>query len=61
MAARLAFKDRRSRQVSLLLDQLKWLPIEERVEEKLFTLVVKARKTICPTYLIDLLTDYAPA
>jgi len=48
MAARLVFKTRRSCHVSPLLDQLKWLLIKKRIEEKILTLVFKARNGLCP-------------
>ena len=60
MAARLVFKARRSCHVSPLLDQLKWLPVDKRIEQKILTLVFKACNGICPSYLADLLEDYVP-
>ncbi len=61
MAARLVFKARRSCHVSPLLDQLKWLPIDKRIEQKVITLVFKARNGLCPSYLAELLEDHVPA
>ncbi len=60
MAARLVFKARKSFHVSPLLNQLKWLPIDQRIEEKILTLVYKARNALCPYYLTHLLHDYVP-
>jgi hypothetical protein len=61
MAARLVFKAKRSCHITPLLEQLKWLPIEKRIEEKILTLVFKARNGLCPSYLTDLLHDYVPS
>jgi len=58
MAARLVFNARRSCHVSPLLDQLKWLPIEKRIEEKILTLVFKARNGLYPFNLAGLLHAY---
>jgi len=46
MAARLVYKARRSCHVSPLLRELRWLPIEKRIEEKIFTVTFKARNGI---------------
>ena len=59
-AARLVFKARRSCHVSPLLDQLKWLPVDKRIEQKILSLVFKARNGLCPSYLADMLDDHVP-
>jgi len=61
MAARLVFMVRRSRYVSPFLEQLKWLPMEKRTEEKILILVFKARNGLCLLYLADLLHAYVPS
>jgi len=43
MVARLIYKAMRSCHASALLKELRWLPIEKRVEEKVFTINFKAR------------------
>jgi len=60
MAARLVYKVRRSCHVSPLLKELRWLPVEKRVEEKNLTTTFKARNGIAPSYLAELLRDYTP-
>jgi len=61
LAARLVFKAKRSCHISPLLEQLKWLPIEKSIEEKILTLVFKARNGLCHSYLADLLHPYVPS
>jgi len=61
MAARTVFKANRSCHISPLLDQLKWLPIDKRIEEKNLTLVFKASNGLCSSYLADLLHAYVPS
>jgi len=61
MAVRLVFTARWSCHVSCLFDQLKWLPIEKRIEEKILMLAFKPRNGLCPSYLTDLLHAYVPA
>ena len=46
MAARLAFKAKGSCHISPLLEQLQWLPIEKRIEEKILTLVFLSAKLV---------------
>jgi len=60
MAARLVYKARRSCHVSPLLKELRWLPIERRVEETILTITFKARNGVVPSYLAELLRDYTP-
>jgi hypothetical protein len=60
-AARLVYRARRSCHVTPLLQQLQWLPVEKRIEHKILTLAYKARNGLAPSYLSELLTDFAPA
>ena len=61
MAARLVYRARRSCHITPLLQQLQWLPVEKRIEHKILTLAYKARNGLAPSYLSELLTDFAPA
>ena len=46
--------------VSRLFKELRWLPIEKRIELKILTLTLKARNAFAPSYLAELLKDYMP-
>jgi len=48
MAAQLVYKAKQSCNVSLLLKELRWSPIERRVEEKILTITSKARNGTAP-------------
>ena len=61
MAARLIYKAKRSCHVSPLLKELRWLPIEKRIEEKILTITFKAHNAFAPSYLAELLRDFTPA
>ena len=56
MAARLVVRARKSCHITPLLQQLDWLPINRRVEEKILKIGFKSLNGLCPTYLSDLLT-----
>ena len=56
MAARLVFRARKSCHITPLLQQLDWLPINKRIEEKILKITSKSLTGLCPTYLSDLLT-----
>ena len=43
-----------------LLQQLHWLPVNQRIEYKILTIVYSVRHRRQPEYLLDLLTDYVP-
>jgi len=43
-----------------LLRQLHWLPVTQRIDYKILTIVYVVRQRRQPKYLLDLLTDYAP-
>jgi len=57
---RLVYKALRSCRVSPLLKELRWLPIERRIEEKILTMTLKARNGAAPSYLTELLRDSTP-
>ena len=55
MAARLVFRARKSCHITPLLQQLDWLPINKRIEEKTLKVTFKSLNGLCPAYLSDLL------
>ena len=61
MAARLVYQAKRSCHISPLLKELRWLPIEKRIEEKILTITSKARIGSVLFYLTELLSDYNPS
>ena len=59
-AARLVFSASRSETASVLISQLHWLPIRERILFKFLLYVYKCCHDCAPSYLSGLLTFYAP-
>ena len=43
-----------------LIQQLHWLPVNQRIEYNILTIVYSVRHRLQPKYLLDLLTDYVP-
>ena len=60
MAARLIYQAKRSCHISPILKELRWLPIEKRIEEKVLTITFKARLGSAPCYLTELIRDFTP-
>ena len=60
MAARLIYQAKRSCHISPILKELRWLPIEKRIEEKVLTITFKARLGSAPSYLTELIRDFTP-
>ena len=60
-AARLIFRTTRSAHVTSMLHSLRWLPIEQRIEYKLFSLCFKIISHQAPIYLSELLHLYTPS
>jgi len=58
MAPRLVYKARRSCHFLCILKELRWLPIERRIDEKSFAMTFNARNSVAPSYLAELLRDY---
>jgi len=56
MAARLILRARKSYNVTPLLQELVWQPINERIEEKILKITFKSQNGLCPSYLSDLLS-----
>ena len=52
-AARLISGTRRSEHITLVLRQLYWLPVWQRIEFKMAVLVYKALNGLSPQYLAD--------
>jgi len=46
--------------VNHLLKDLRWLPIERRIEKNISTITFKARNVVAPSHLAELLRDYTP-
>ena len=61
MLARVVTGKRRFDHITPVLRDLHWLPIAQRVDFKLATIVFKVRLLHQPTYLAALLTDYEPS
>ena len=60
-AARIIFQvTRRARPTASLLQELHWLPINERIIFKILLYVYKARNNLAPGYLINSLVQYLP-
>ncbi len=59
-AAKLIFTAKKSDHVSPLLQQLHWLPIQERIIFKLLTVTYKCWNETAPPYLTELITPYQP-
>jgi len=55
MAARLIVRARKSCHITPFLQELNWLPINERIEEKILKITFKSQNGLCPSYLSDLL------
>ena len=60
-AARLIFKARKSQHCTPLLQQLHWLPIEERIKYKISCLCFHVISGTAPTYLSELFSIYVPS
>ncbi len=54
MAARLVFRASKSCHITPLFEQLDWLPITKRIEEKILKITFKSQNGLCPSYLSDL-------
>ena len=59
-AARLIFKRSKRENVSQLLKELHWLPIENRIKFKAAVLVFRCLEGTAPTYLCELIKKYEP-
>jgi hypothetical protein len=60
MAARLVCKSKKFDHVSPLLKELRWLPVDQRIQSKILTLTHKARHGLAPSYLAELLHQFQP-
>jgi len=58
--ARLILGGRKYYHVTPLLKELHWLPVEQRIIFKILLLTFKALKSLCPSYISDLLQTYKP-
>ena len=60
-AARLVTRTKKSERITLILINLHWLPVQQRIIFKLLLNTYKALKGMAPDYLSTLLTVYKPA
>ena len=60
-AARLLTGSRKHDQITPILKELHWLPIQQRIIYKILTLTYKTLNSDAPMYLKDLLQRYKPA
>ena len=61
VAARLITRSRKCAHITLILFDLHWLPVSERIKFKILLLTFKARHQQSPTYIQDLITRYLPS
>ena len=61
VAARLITRSRKSDHITLILFDLHWLPVSERIKFKILLLTFKALHQQSPTYIQDLITRYLPS
>ena len=61
IAARLITRSRKCYHITLILFDLHWLPVSERIKFKILLLTFKARHQQSPTYIQDLITRYLPS
>jgi hypothetical protein len=59
-AARVVFKARKREHITPYLQELHWLPIEERIEFKMLTITQRCVYKTAPSYLNDLVSIYKP-
>ena len=61
VAARLITRSRKCAHITLILFDLHWLPVSERIKFKILLLTFKALRQQSPTYIQDLITRYLPS
>ena len=61
VAARLITRSRKCDHITLILFDLHWLPVSERIKFKILLLTFKALRQQSPTYIQDLITRYLPS
>ncbi len=60
-AARIITKTKRYDHITPALNQLHWLPVKERIDYKILTVVHKSIYGLAPKYLQDMINIYHPA
>jgi len=60
LAARLIFKQRKRKHITLLLITLSWLPIKNRIAYKIVIICFKCIHGLVPDYLKKLIEIYKP-
>ena len=61
LKTRLITDSRKYEQITPILKQLHWLPIDERIKYKILLLTFKALSDLAPIYIGDMLCKYAPS
>ena len=61
VATRLITRSRKCDHITLILFDLHWLPVSERIKFKILLLTFKALHQQSPTYIQDLITRYLPS
>jgi hypothetical protein len=59
-AARIITRTKRSEHISPILEQLHWLPVNERIKFKIMLTTFKALKGLSPPYIRELISVYHP-
>ena len=59
-AARLVSRSRNSAHITPILKQLHWLPVRERLEYKILSLVYRLNTNQAPTYMSEMMQIYKP-
>ena len=60
-AARVVYQSNKYDHITPLLMELRWLPVEQRINFKILLITYKALNGQAPTYISDLLSYYRPA
>ena len=61
VAARLITRSRKCDHITLILFDLHWLPVSERIKFKILLLTFKVLHQQTPPYILDLITRYLPS
>ena len=60
-AARIVSKTKKRDHISPVLNELHWLPVEQRIQHKLLTLTYQTVQQTAPPYLSDIAPTYVPS
>ena len=59
-AARLVSRSRNSSHITPILKRLHWVPVRERLEYKILSLVYKLKTNQAPTYMSEMMQNHIP-